>query len=112
MGWEFLDRTWLLDAYSIQYRSSRTLVGLSKIQANSVLSVLKMRRTLAVVVGGVCGILLAVGALLLLSFLLQATSTQLYESEADQQRNFNVAILFVLAMGAAGGWVGLRMSAR
>ena len=71
-----------------------------------------MKRNLVVIVGALCGIALAAGALLLLSLLLQTAGVQLYESEADQQRNFNFAILFVIAMGAAGSWVGFRMSAR
>jgi hypothetical protein len=54
--------------------------------------------------------LMAAGLLVLVGLILQAWDLQLYGSEADQQRNFNLAMLFVAAAGMLGGWYGYRRS--
>jgi hypothetical protein len=62
--------------------------------------------------GFLLGSLLAVGAILLLGLLLHSLGLQLYDSEASQQRNFNLAIGFTVAAALLGTWFGYRLGKR
>lgn len=69
-----------------------------------------MRAVVLTALGCAVGSVLAAGLLVLAGLLLQAWDVQLYGSEADQQRNFNLAILFVAAAAVLGGWWGYKRS--
>ena len=67
-----------------------------------------MRHTRLAIVG--CSIGAAVGILSVYIFglLMESLGIQLYGSEAAQQRNFNLAVSFVVVIIAIGGYLGYR----
>lgn len=71
-----------------------------------------MRRILFAALGGVVASALAWLLLLGSSQLLVAAGLQLYGSEADQQRNFNLFLLVWLGFAVVGIWLGWRKGRR
>ena len=67
-----------------------------------------MRPAAFTIAGGLVGAIGAVVLIYLLGALLQGAGLQLYASEADQQRNFNLALMFTGGLAALGGWLGYR----
>ena len=61
-----------------------------------------------VLVGALAGFLIAIASVYLLGVTVEAIGIRLYYSEADQQRNFNVAFAFVIGCALLGGWMGYR----
>ena len=71
-----------------------------------------MRKTALFIIGfcaGACACLLVI---LALGVLLNHFSIQLYASEADQQRNFNLFLIAGLIFGFVGGFLSLKRFAR
>lgn len=71
-----------------------------------------MRKTALFIIGfcaGTCACLLVI---LALGMLLSQFSIQLYASEADQQRNFNLFLIASLIFGSVGGFFTLKRFAR
>lgn len=58
---------------------------------------------------GLAGIVLSI---YVFSMLVHASGVVLYRSEADQQRNFNVALLLTVGFTLVGGWVGYIVAKR
>lgn len=71
-----------------------------------------MRAFAFAAVGGLIGILLAAALIFLLSFGLGSLGVQLYASESDQQRNFNLAHGFSVAVALLCAWLGFRLGRR
>ena len=67
-----------------------------------------MLRIALVLAGGSLGA--AVAAILVYVFgaSLEAAEIQFYGSELDQQRNFNLAVLFVGGLTVLGAWLGYK----
>lgn len=71
-----------------------------------------MRKTVLFIIGfcaGACACLLVI---LALGMLLNHFSVQLYASEADQQRNFNLFLIAGLIFGFVGGFFALKRFSR
>jgi heme O synthase-like polyprenyltransferase len=71
-----------------------------------------MRKTTLFIIGfcaGACACLLVV---LALGVLFNLLSIQLYASEADQQRNFNLFLIASFIFGSVGGFFALKRFAR
>jgi len=69
-----------------------------------------MKRLLYTVIGGLAASALFLGVAFLSGYLLEAGGIRLYDSEFDQQRNFNIFLLGWLLFGAVGIWIGWRIS--
>jgi hypothetical protein len=67
-----------------------------------------MKTIVFTLAGAVAGVLVAAFAVYLFGASLQTLGLQLYGSEADQQRNFNIAMLLAAASAVIGGWLGYR----
>ena len=63
-------------------------------------------------VGCLLGVAVAVGVIFLFGLAINSFGVQLYDSEAGQQRNFNLALLFALCCAAVGAWLGYRRGRR
>ena len=71
-----------------------------------------MRAAAFAVAGALVGMLVAAGLIYFAGLALGAMGWQLYSSEGGQQRNFNLALMFVLVMAALGAWRGYRLGRR
>ena len=109
MGRQFPDWPWILDAHSVQHRCARVVVRLSQVKADQIFPILLMRAAAFAIVGCMVGLLLAAGLILLCGELLQSFGIQLYDSESEQQRNFNLAILLAIVMASLGAWIGFGL---
>ena len=88
------------------------MVGLPELEANPVFSFSLMRAFTFAAAGCLVGILLAAGSIFLLGLLLQSFGIQLYDSESGQQRNFNFALIIIMAIALLGAWLGFRLGKR
>ena len=68
-----------------------------------------MKRLIYALIGVLAGSALSFGIIFLLGYALQAVGIHLYQSEFDQQRNFNIFIVSWLISAIAGGWLGWRV---
>jgi hypothetical protein len=70
-------------------------------------------RTLAhISLGAMIGVAWSVFCICAFGLVIDALGMPLYRSEADQQQNFNVALLFTVAFALAGGWLGHLVARR
>ena len=67
-----------------------------------------MKRLAFAVLGALAGSIVACLLLLAGSHLLSLAGLHLYDSESDQQRNFNFFLLAWLALAITGAWLGWR----
>jgi len=67
-----------------------------------------MRKVVFFVVGAVIGILVCFAALYVSGSVFESFGIRLYESEADQQRNFNLFLVASVISGLAGGYFFAR----
>ena len=82
------------------------------VQADQVLSHPMMKKISFALLGALAGCLLVGAALFLSGAVLQWMDIRLFASEADQQRNFNVALSIAAVCGVVGGWLGYRLAGR
>lgn len=68
-----------------------------------------MKRLAFAVLGALAGSIAACLLLLAGSHLLSLAGLHLYDSESDQQRNFNLFLLAWLALAVTGAWLGWRV---
>lgn len=68
-----------------------------------------MKRFAFTGIGALAGSVLVWGVTFLVGYSLNAAGIRLYESEFDQQRNFNVFVLAWLIFAIVGGWLGWRI---
>lgn len=71
-----------------------------------------MRSALFTVLGCLAGIILAAVLVYLSGIAVDALGIKTYDSESDQQRNFNLALVFTLVVGVLGAWLGYRFGKR
>jgi len=71
-----------------------------------------MRKTALFIIGFCAGACVCLLLILALGMLLSQFAIQLYASEADQQRNFNLFLIAVLIFGFAGGLFSLKRFSR
>ena len=62
-----------------------------------------MKKTVLVFLGLLAGIFISVAIIFLSGYILNYFGVQLYESEFEQQRNFNLAAIFVAVTSIASG---------
>ena len=67
-----------------------------------------MKRAGFALLGGIIATALVWGGLFATGSALEALSLRLYESEADQQRNFNLVLLAWVLVTILCGWLGWR----
>ena len=71
-----------------------------------------MRKISFTLLGAIVGCLLLFGAVYLSGVVMQEMGMRLYDSEADQQRNFNIVMSAAAAFSVFGGWLGYRIASR
>lgn len=71
-----------------------------------------MRPVAFVLVGAIIGLFGMVASLYLVGVLVESLGLIMYRSEADQQRNFNIAMIAVMSAACVGGWLGYRLAKR
>ena len=71
-----------------------------------------MRSALFTVLGCLAGIFLAAVLVYLSGMAVEALGIKTYDSEFDQQRNFNLALAFTLVVAVLGAWLGYRFGKR
>lgn len=71
-----------------------------------------MRSALFTALGCLAGILLAAVLVYLSGMAVEALGIKIYDSEFDQQRNFNLALAFTLVVAVLGAWLGYRFGKR
>jgi len=71
-----------------------------------------MRKISFTLIGAILGCLLVAGIVFASGAILQSMDLRLYDSEADQQRNFNIVMTAAAAFCALGGWIGYRLASR
>ncbi len=67
-----------------------------------------MRKLLFFLVFFIIGFIVALGLVYLFGFMVSKFGIALYESEFDQQRNFNIVLVFVILFSSFSGTVGLK----
>jgi ABC-type multidrug transport system permease subunit len=101
-----------VDAHQVQHRRAWLLVGFQEI-ATYQISIDKVMRTIAFVFAGTLLASVFFGVVLFFSGLFfEKMGIQLFQSEADQQRNFNIAFMVWMGFVFIGGWVGYRLHKR
>jgi hypothetical protein len=68
-----------------------------------------MKRLAFAILGALAGSVVACLLLLAGSHLLSLAGLRLYDSESDQQRNFNLFLLAWLVLAITGAWLGWRV---
>ncbi|MCX7112775.1 MAG: hypothetical protein NTX45_22170 [Proteobacteria bacterium] len=68
-----------------------------------------MKRLFYALIGVLAGSALSWGIIFFLGYALEAVGIHLYQSEFDQQRNFNIFIISWLLSVIVGGWLGWRV---
>lgn len=71
-----------------------------------------MRKVIIFITGFCAGTFVCALLILSLGVLSTQFSIQLYESEADQQRNLNLFVIASLVFGSVGGFLTLKRFAR
>jgi len=71
-----------------------------------------MKKILFLVVGVIIGFFLSLGLIYLSSILIQYFGVQLYSSEMEQQRNFNMFLFFSLSLSLLGGYLAYKKCGR
>ena len=71
-----------------------------------------MRQSVAFLVGTSGSLVILSGLVYLSGMAFSAAGIQLYSSEADQQRNFNVIVIGVITLSLVIGFLGARRAAR
>jgi uncharacterized membrane protein YedE/YeeE len=86
----------------IQHCRSRLLVGLSQVETNSVLSAQVMKVAAYSIFGALIGLCATAASVYFAGLVVDALGFTLFHSEADQQRNFNIALIFVVVFTGLG----------
>jgi hypothetical protein len=99
----------ILDASPIQHRRAGILVGLPKVQANSIPSDRMMKNLLLAAAAAIASMALVWGGVYVCGLVLAELGIRLYHSEADQQRNFNIVVTVSVIAAIVGGWLGYHL---
>jgi len=67
-----------------------------------------MKKIILFILGGIVGCILFFTFFYMSGFLFEILGIVLYESESDQQRNFNIFIILSAVFSIVGGWFFVR----